>query len=173
MRESGDNSIGSQLFVLDTSSVINGYISSSENHYTVPEVVEEAKSLVAWASIRVSIDSGLLKVWHATKSNISLVESKLREIGGELSDTDVRILALALDLRQRGHEPVILTDDYGLQNMADLLDLEYSSVATRGIRSIFRWVKRCPGCGRECSRARRFCPVCGSKLRKVVIKGPL
>lgn len=156
--------------MLDTSSVINGYVSDSSNHYTVPEVVEEARGLAAAASIGLSIDSGYLKIWEASSPSIDLVEEKLADIGGELSETDVRVIALALDLRNGGFDPVILTDDYGLQNLAKVLAIRYNSIATRGIMSVYQWKNQCPGCRREFHRGKKVCPVCGSKLKKIVVK---
>jgi len=173
VKESEDSDTDSRVYVLDTSCVINGYSSRSRNQYTVPEVVNEAKSLIASASVGAFIDTGSLKVWDASESSIEVVEKGLERIGGRLSDTDIRVIALALDLRERGLEPVILTDDYGLQNMADVLDLEFSSIMTDGIRSVYHWRKICPACGRECGREKVFCPVCGSRLKTTIVEKPL
>ncbi len=121
--------------------------------------------------IGVSLDTGRLKVWEASSSSVRLVEERLKEIGGELSETDMRVIALGLDLRGRGMDPVILTDDYGLQNLAEVLGVEYSSVATAGIRSVYRWRKQCPACKREFGVERESCPICGNRLRRIVING--
>jgi UPF0271 protein len=154
---------------LDTSSIINGYLPThSTGNYTVAEVVEEAKSLVAKASVNLLIDTGHLQIWEASPSSVSVVERRLGDIGGELSPTDTRVAALALDLRKAGRNPVVLTDDYGLQNIARVLGLEYRSVATRGITSVFEWQVRCPGCGRTVRGDARVCPDCGSRLTRVV-----
>jgi len=157
--------------VLDTSSVIGGYVATaSAAHYTVPEVVQEARGLAAAASIGVSLDAGRLKVWDASSGSTEKVRKRLAGIGGELSDTDVKLIALAVDLEERGLDPVILTDDYGLQNLSKVLGIKYSPVATRGIRSVFEWKWICPGCERDFSAKLDFCPVCGSKLRKVIAR---
>lgn len=159
--------------VLDTSSVINGYVSrGADDHYTVPEVVEEAKSLVAASTIQVSVDLGHLQVWEASEESIRKVSDKLREVGGELSKTDIRVIALARDLclAARG-DPVIVTDDYALQNLADLMGLRFNSFATRGIKRVYKWRKECPGCGRRSGSRAEVCPVCGTRLRRVIEAG--
>jgi UPF0271 protein len=71
-------------------------------------------------------------------------------------------------LKGAGRNPVILTDDYGLQNIARVLGVEYSSVATRGITSVFEWLVHCPGCGRRVRGDAKVCPDCGSRLTKAV-----
>jgi len=152
--------------------VINGYVTDSGNHFTVPEVVAEARGLAASASIGISVEMGHLRVLEASAPSIALAERRLADIGGELSETDIRVIALALDLRREGFEPVILTDDYGLQNLSKVLGIEYSPIATRGIRLVFQWKKVCPGCHREYHAGRRVCPVCGTKLRRVVVRNP-
>ncbi len=154
---------------MDTSSIINGYLPThSTGNYTVAEVVEEAKSLIAKASVKLLIDTGHLQVWGASSSSIALVEGKLKDIGGELSPTDIRVAALALDLKEAGRKPVIFTDDYGLQNIARVLGIDYSSVATRGITSVFEWVVQCPGCGKRVKGHATVCPDCGSRLTRKV-----
>ena len=142
--------------------------SVSDGQYTVPGVVEEARGLLAAASIGMSLDLGYLRIWEPSEKALSRAESRLSEIGGELSETDVQVVALALDLRERGMSPVILSDDYGLQNLAKVMGLEYSSVATPGIKAVYRWRMRCPGCKREYPGGVRTCSVCGTKLERFV-----
>jgi UPF0271 protein len=163
-----------RVLVLDTSSIINGYPAEGTlENFTVPEVVEEAKATVTASSIGVLIDRGVLKVWDASPQSEKSVEKKLGEIGGELSTTDIRLVALAMDLARRGMKPVLLTDDYGLQNLAGVMDLEFKSVATSGIRSVFKWKMICPACGKACGEEDRLCPDCGNALRKTVYRRPL
>ncbi len=140
--------------------------------YTVPEVVKEARGLTASALIGVSLTRHSLRVWDASAANVDRVEEELRKLGGRLSQTDVRVIALALDLSSGGQDPTILTDDYGIQNLARVLNLRYSPIMTKGIRSVFEWKKACSGCGKECAGEGDICPVCGSKLVRVAVRRP-
>lgn len=154
--------------------MIGGYVAtSSAAHYTVPEVVQEARGMAAAASVGVFLDSGRLKIWDASSESVGMVSERLAGIGGELSTTDVKLIALAVDLKAAGLDPVILTDDYGLQNMSRVLGVGYRSVATSGIRSVFEWKRTCPGCKRDFTGKGEFCPVCGTKLRKVIARRPV
>ncbi len=155
---------------MDTSSVISGYVpTASTAHYTVPEVVEEARGLAAAGLVGAFIESGRLRVWDSSAESVRLVRGRLARIGGELSETDIKLIALAVDLRGAGLYPVILTDDYGLQNMCKVLGIGYRSIGTRGIASVYEWKMTCPACERDFSQG-VFCPVCGTKLRKVVAR---
>lgn len=129
--------------------------------------------MAAAASIGLSLDSGHLKVWDASSESVRMVTNRLAGIGGELSGTDVKLIALAVDLKGRGLDPVILTDDYGLQNLSRVLGIGYSSIATRGIRSVFEWKRTCPGCQRDFNGKGDLCPVCGTRLRKVIARKPV
>lgn len=165
---------GIEVWVLDTSAIINGCPPDSRiEKYTVPEVVEEAKSVTTATSVGVMIDIGDLKIWEASPQSLENVREKLVEIGGELSDTDVKLAALAVDLTEMGLEPVILTDDYSLQNLAEVMVLNYKSVITTGIESVFTWEWTCVACGRVLDRQAGTCSVCGNPLRRRMSKRPL
>jgi UPF0271 protein len=166
--------IGTRVWVLDTSSIINAYPSDgSVEKFTVPEVVREAKATTTAASMGILIDRGDLKVWGASRQSAKRVEEKLRDIGGELSHADVKLAALAIDLAERGLEPILLTDDYGLQNMARIMDIKFESVATPGIKSIFVWTWRCTACGKTWDEDIGTCQVCGNKLSREISRSPL
>jgi len=163
-----------RALVLDTSSIINGYPPEETlEKFTVPEVVEEAKATVTASSMGVLMERGEMRVWDASTGSVEQVEEKLGEIGGKLSTADVRLVALALDLAGRGLKPVLVTDDYGLQNMASVLNLEFKSVVTPGIKSVFSWRGVCPACGKNWDGDVERCPDCGTPLRKEVSRRPI
>ena len=65
-----------------------------------------------------------------------------------LSETDKQVLALALEIKARGDNPQIVTDDYSIQNVAKQLGLEYVSLVTFGIKRLLTWIRYCPACHR-------------------------
>ena len=91
-----------------------------------------------------------------------------------LSKADIEVLALALDLKENGLSPAIVSDDYAIQNVSETLGMEHASLATFGIAQKFDWIYYCPACFRRYTTedADQTCRVCGTPLkRKVVRKG--
>ena len=85
-----------------------------------------------------------------------------------LSQADQQVLALALELRDLGLNPRIVTDDYSIQNVADLLGLEFTSLMTYGIRYRLVWIKYCPACHRtfQSTYQDKRCEICGTELKR-------
>ena len=85
-----------------------------------------------------------------------------------LSDTDIDVAALALQLREEGGgEVTVVTDDYALQNLLAKLGVEYMPLRTRGIREAREYILVCPVCGYVSKRyGERICPRCGVPLVK-------
>ena len=138
--------------------------------YSVPEVTEELRQQTGPSyRLSVSSSSGKLKIQSPSKSSLTEVSDKAKVLGDKvvLSGTDTSILALALDLSREGKRPIIVSDDYAVQNVAEALNLGYQSLATLGIREKFNWVFYCPACFRRYPTAEaQDCPVCGTKLKR-------
>lgn len=107
------------------------------------------------------IESGL-KVMSPTKEAVETVRKCARKTGdiARISDADIEILSLAKELNA-----VLLTDDYSIQNLAAMLDVNYQGIAQEGITKKVRWRFRCKGCGRYWKEMHDSCPVCGSDLK--------
>ena len=88
----------------------------------------------------------------------------------------MQILALALELKSADLDPLIVTDDYSIQNVANQIGVNFTSLVTYGIRFRFDWILYCPACHRKYSSDYKFksCEVCGTELkRKPLRKTPL
>jgi len=93
-----------------------------------------------------------------------------------LSEADVEVLALALELKSAGLDPLIVTDDYSIQNVANQVGVNFASLMTYGIRLRFNWILYCPACHRKYPSDYKFnfCEVCGTEIkRKPLKKSPL
>ncbi len=77
-----------------------------------------------------------------------------------LSETDIEVLALALEL---GYQ--IVTDDYSIQNLATVLGVPFRGLDQKGIGAVFEWEARCKGCGKRFPAAVKECDICGSETR--------
>lgn len=112
----------------------------------------------------------LIELIEAGAEVISPGEDALRRVrdaargAGEyrLSDVDVDVVALALQLGA-----TILTEDYSVQNVAQILGVPWRSLTTRGIRRVYVWGVRCTHCGRVFRQPPgEVCPVCGGTFRR-------
>jgi len=168
-----------KVLVLDTSALVMGLNPSALNlpTYSVPSVMEELiPDTLPHTRFGASRDSGNLIVSKPTPASVRIVQETSSEVGdvGVLSNADVEILALALDLKKDGLSPAIVSDDYAIQNVSETLGIEHASLATFGIARKFDWIYYCPACFRRYAieEAGQTCRVCGTPLkRKVVRKG--
>jgi len=138
--------------------------------YSVPEVTHELRQQTG-PSYRLSVStaSGKMKIQTPSIASVNQVSDEARALGDKvvLSKTDTSIVALALDLGKEGKTPVIVSDDYAVQNVAEALKLNYQSLATFGIRQKFNWVLYCPACFRQYPTGdTQDCLVCGTKLKR-------
>jgi len=143
--------------------------------YSVPNVAEELiPETLPYTRFAMSRDSGRLTVRKPTPASISTVHAISSKVGdvGMLSNADVDVLALALDLKKSGLSPAIVSDDYAIQNVCETLEIEHASLATFGIASRFDWVCYCPACFRRyrIEDADQTCRVCGTRLKRKVVK---
>ena len=104
------------------------------------------------------------------RKKIQRVLNKLGETH-RLSPADQSLLALAMDIQlTHGKKPILLTDDYSIQNVAHLLQISFQPLSQRGITKTFKWIRRCRGCKRTLSSNETICPICGSSGKDVVVK---
>jgi len=139
--------------------------------YSVPEVTEEIRDQTGPSfRLTLSTSSGKLKIQNPTPHSLKEVSDKASTLGDKfaLSKADASVLALALDLLKEGKNPIIVSDDYAVQNVAEGLGIAYQSLATLGIRQKFDWTFYCPACFRRYPGAGdlEVCQVCGTKLKR-------
>ena len=162
-----------KVLVLDTSAFIMGFNpSASSEVYTVEAVEKELLTgTMAQLRFRLSKEKGNLSVQPPSPRSRETVDEASTRAGekGVLSEADRDVVALALDLRQSGLDPVIVSDDYAVQNLAEHLQLKYGSLANFGIVHKFQWIMYCPACHRRYRQPARTCRICGTELRRKVL----
>ncbi|TRO53962.1 DNA-binding protein [Candidatus Bathyarchaeota archaeon] len=162
--------------VLDASALIQGYSPGTvEQAFTVPAVLDEIRGELARIRVEALVAGGRIILRTPDEASKARLEEEAAAMGESmaLSATDKQVLSLALQLASEGHAPVIVSDDYSVQNMADHLRLRYMGLAVGGIKKQFRWVTYCPGCRRsfEGPQTENTCPICGTPLKKRPVDG--
>ena len=162
-----------KVIVLDTSAFIMGYnpLSIDVNHYTVPKVFEELiPETTAWLRLKIALETGKIRLQTPSQEFSRMIDESSTATGDDhtLSNVDKQVLALSMELKYAGMHPIIVSDDYAIQNIADRLGLEYTSLSTFGIRYRYEWILYCPACSRKYSMelTKRICGVCGTHLKR-------
>ena len=119
---------------------------------------------------RTAVENGKLKIRKPSKASVDQVKASATTIGDTffLSEADVEVLALALELKAQGDSPLIATDDYSIQNVANQMGIQFAPLATFGIRYRLEWIRYCPACHRRypADYKSRRCEVCGTELKR-------
>lgn len=150
-------------YIADSAVFIMGKDIDPMNIITVSSVVEELRSSEASLRFDLALEGGA-----RVESPDPVVRKKVIEIAEgtrdveELSATDIDILSKALEY---GSEAVLLTDDYAVQNVAEVLGVKVMPVVQKKIRDVLLWEKECTGCRRRFTTG-DVCEVCGSTLKK-------
>jgi UPF0271 protein len=162
-----------KVIVLDTSAFIAGFdpLTVPEKQYTVPEVKNELiVDSMNVMRFNAAVESGKLKVKSPKSSALDEVQEASKKVGDMryLSEADMQVLALALELKGNGYSPLIVTDDYSIQNVANKIGVEFTSLMTFGIKFRFKWILYCPACYRKYppDYKSKVCEVCGTELKR-------
>lgn len=152
--------------ILDTSAFIAGIEPQTfEECWTTSKVIEELNK-VSDENIKVRVEismlSGKLKIVDAENIDITTND--------ELSEADLSIVSLA---HKHKDKAIVVTNDYGIQNVCKNLGIKYVSAGESGIKKIFKWTYVCIGCRKKFDKKVDKCDVCGSKIKRKahVIKG--
>ncbi|MGQ9759383.1 MAG: NOB1 family endonuclease [Candidatus Methanomethylicaceae archaeon] len=161
-------------YVLDTSAIIYGFNPQlvEGEHYITPRVVSELSGRKTKALIDLYISLGRLKMRSPKDETMNKIRIQASSSGDlpVLSDTDMEVVALAMELKGEGREPIVVSDDYSLQNLCTLLSIPFKPMVTRGISKEFWWFVYCPACGAtyDPSSKLTICQVCGHALKRKV-----
>ncbi len=154
----------SRPYVLDSSVFIYG-VKVSGDLYTVPQVVQELRSVGADVTLQALLNEGL-KIESPLEKDVNAVMEKAKSTGDypRLSPADIDVLAKALQIGG-----TLVTDDYSVQNVAARLGIKTKAIRQERIKRVLTWRHRCVGCGRI-YKTETTCPVCGSEVRLKPIK---
>lgn len=162
---------------MDTSAFVAGFdpLQSEEPEFTVPQVKNELTE-DSWSGIRfkTAVESGKLVVRRPRTQFLQKARTDAALMGDRylLSDTDMQLLSLALDLQSENRFPVVVTDDYSIQNVANQMHIPFMPLATFGIKRRMQWIRYCPACHKQYSEDTklRVCEVCGTRLKRKPVR---
>jgi len=160
-----------KIVLLDTSAIIRGnlfFLKQFGELFTIPEVLMEIKD----DDSLFKINFEEIKVDRPSESSIKKVKELVKKTGETLSNTDIKLLAMAETFRRRDEnfKVTIATDDYSLQNLARKLRFEFISVSTEGIKEEREYLKKCTRCLLIYEPTLPFCPRCNEESFKKIIK---
>ena len=150
-----------KILIVDASAVINDFVTEYSDYrlITTTKVVKELKS-------RGEIDD--LEEHIPKPDLIKFVNNINKDLADKISEADKELLALAIEFKA----PVV-TDDYGIQNIAKKLGVEFIPVEQEGIKKVIEWEYYCSGCrknmGRRGDGARKTsgtCRDCGGRIKR-------
>lgn len=144
-------------------------------YFTTPLVLQEITCNKALSIVMKGLsESGRLSTIEPKDIYVIRVRELANKSGdiSKISDTDISVIALSIQLKTTGYDVTVLSDDYSVQNLVGLLGLKYSPVMTRGISKTVRWIIYCAGCGKTFdNRNTKVCDVCGTILKRRMRSG--
>ena len=163
-----------KIYILDTSAILSGKtidLDDAEIQTTTGVTKEINPGGKDYFLFQVLLEKKL-KINTPSKDSIKKISDISKETGdsNRLSEVDKEILALALDAEKEGNKPVIITDDYSIQNIANTLKIDFLSINQQGITRKYKWIYQCRGCGKKFKENKQICPVCGHRTRSTILK---
>ncbi|MCK4808996.1 MAG: NOB1 family endonuclease [Candidatus Aenigmarchaeota archaeon] len=154
------------IYVLDSTAFLENYSDAFVDKAcaTVYNVAEEIKSPYARIQFDMLQKAGL-SILAPDDASLKAVTETVKKTGDKLSSTDISVIALALEFKGKGKKAVIVTDDYGIQNVAKSLGVKFMPVSQKGISRSLEWKRKCTACGKDTGE--EICPVCGSETKFV------
>ncbi|QQG48374.1 MAG: NOB1 family endonuclease [archaeon] len=159
-------------YVLDSTAFYAGIpYQGNGRYFTTYLVLEEVRH----HNVGSSLIHSRVQVTEPSPESLARVKSTAAKTGdiGALSQTDVSLLALALDMVHADGGASLVTDDFAVRNVAEVLSIPLAQTSLKGGEwKNITWKIYCRGCGREYTNPKlTVCPVCGTQLARKAASG--
>ncbi len=168
------------ILVFDTNIFLKGidFNFFKETIFTTPEIIDEIqvkrykdKNRNIIHRIEVAVELGKLIIKEANENYINKVDEKSKLTGdiNALSDADVNLIALALELMDTYNQEIVLyTNDYSMENLCSELKIKFMPMFKEGIKEKIFFEIYCPHCKTifKPKDFNKICEMCGSKLKR-------
>jgi UPF0271 protein len=155
--------------ILDASAFYAGVpFGSADDCYTTSLVYEEIKHIKKnQDALGTLLETNRLKIMDPDKESINAAIVSAKETGDfpQLSKQDISIIALCINLKGE-----IISDDFAITNVAKNIGLKISPIMTNSFQDVGKWVHYCPGCRTNYTTGKE-CPMCGTPLKRKLLKG--
>ena len=160
------------VYVLDSTAFYAGIpYQGSGRYYTTYLVLEEVKH----HSVGSSLIHSRVQVTEPSSGSLNKVKSTAVRTGdiGALSQTDLSLLALGLDIKDRDGGVNLVSDDFAVRNMAEVLAIPLAPTSLKGGEwKNITWKIYCRGCGKTYTNPKlTTCPICGTQLVRKASSG--
>ena len=152
-------------YVLDSTAFYAGIpYQGNGRYFTTYKVLEEIKH----HSVGSSLIHSRVQVTEPSAESVGRVRATAAKTGdaSALSQTDISLLALAADLLNGGRPVQLVSDDFAIRNVAQILGIPLSSTSIKGGEwKNITWKLHCNGCRKDYTNPKLVeCPVCGTRL---------
>ena len=152
--------------------VIEGQIYTTQsiiNEIEVERYKEKNRNILS--KIIAARESKKLLIKSPSSKYIQEIKNESKNTGDykALSEPDIELLALALELKNTLNKNILLyTNDYSMENVCSSLGIPFSPLMRAGIKSRIRWEIFCPFCKdiRKASEFNTICDTCGLKIKR-------
>lgn len=158
-----------KIHVLDSTAFFAGIPFQGQGKYfTTYQVLDEVRG----RGVGAQLIHSRVQVTEPSKESVQRVKEASNRTGDEksLSEADTSILAVTLDLAKSriGAQVILVTDDFAVRNVAEVIGINLSETSLRGGEwKKITWITYCKGCGKEYLDPKRsVCAVCGTKLSR-------
>jgi UPF0271 protein len=158
--------LSEKIHVLDSTAFFRGIpFQGTGRYYTTYHVMDEVGS----RGIGAQLIHSRVQVTEPSKESLQKVKQVSAKTGDlkSLSEADASILAVSLDLASAGGDVTLVTDDFAVRNVAEVLGVDLSETNVRGEWKQITWITYCKGCGKQYPDSKvAVCDVCGTKLSR-------
>ena len=140
MRDSSQDyyPIGEKCLILDTGGIFSGFILNSlDKCITTPSVINEVKDEQSKNIVNMVINANKLAIIRPENIFINKIKDEANKNKVyKLSDTDIDVLALSIQLKEVCKEVYLVTDDYSIQKLALKLGIKIVKIKYKGIKEL-------------------------------------